>query len=44
MAELEKCSGCQQMKEIVSCDAYGQYCERCDRLNFLEDNDLPEDY
>lgn len=42
MEELKKCSGCQQMKVIVSSDAYGQYCNRCDELNFLNDNDFPD--
>ncbi len=35
---MEKCSGCQQEKEIVSCDAYGQYCKKCDELNWIQNN------
>lgn len=42
MEELQKCSGCQKLKVIVSCDAYGQYCNDCDDDNFLDDNDLPD--
>ena len=42
MEELRKCSGCQHLKVIVSSDAYGQYCDECDELNFLNDNDFSD--
>lgn len=40
MNELKKCSGCSEIKDIVSCDGYGQYCNSCSKLNWLDDNDL----
>jgi hypothetical protein len=30
------------MKVIVYSDAYGQYCDKCDELNWLDDNDYPD--
>jgi hypothetical protein len=32
--------GCLEMKIIVSSDAYDQYCNECNELNWLIDNDI----
>lgn len=42
MEEKRKCRGCQEVKVIVSSDAYGEYCEHCDELNWLNDNDFSD--
>lgn len=44
MNDQEKCTGCKEMRVIVSNDSYGQYCAKCEELNWLQDNDLPDWY